>query len=422
VVVRVLHGRYVLGDLIGAGGAAKVFRATDQELCRQVAVKLLDDTVAKSADPAARDRFLHEARSAARFAHPHLVTVFDAGQDDGDLFLVMELVDGQTLAEVIAQRAPLPINEAVSIAAQLLEALATVHALGAIHRDIKPANVLIDDNGWIRLTDFGIAKQLDDIDAAVTTAGMLIGTPHYLAPEQATGRPLSPATDVYQVGLVLNEMLTGQRAGGSNPAAVADADHVDPRRVRGDVPANIAEVVERATRNDPTERFDSATAMLGALTGGSVPMAETLISPRDDGSPPLPIATLAMPASEVAGSAAWRSGSSTETVALPVEPTHASWRADRPAIARRRLWMWTIGVAAVLLVGALALTRPGEDAPAILVPASTTPTVPVSTSPPLITTPAAAPTTPLSPVDENGSNRTGRGNGKGSGKPNKGND
>ena len=139
-----LLDRFVLGDVIGAGGAAKVYRADDRALDRVVAVKLLDDSIARSADPGGRERFLHEAKSAARIQHPNLVTVFDAGEDAGELFLVMEYIDGLTLAEVIAARAPLAVDEAVSIATQILGGLAAVHQQGTIHRDIKPANVLVD--------------------------------------------------------------------------------------------------------------------------------------------------------------------------------------------------------------------------------------------------------------------------------------
>ncbi len=279
-MARVLIDRYELGDLIGAGGAASVHRATDRRLRRRVAVKLLDDSAARSADRGARPFFLHEARSAARIEHPHLVTIYDAGEDDGDLFLVMQYVDGPSLAEVITRDAPLPAERVVALAVQILEGLAAVHADGTIHRDIKPANVLLDRDGIARLTDFGIAKHLDDIEDSLTSAGMVVGTPNYLAPEQANGGVLTPATDIYLVGLLMYEMLTRRSAIG-RAASTVRSESFDPRTLRPDVPDDVAEAVARATAYDrrsvspvrPTccEHCDPATCVrqwsLSAPTG-----------------------------------------------------------------------------------------------------------------------------------------------------------
>src|SRR3954468_17916324 len=260
---RLLADRYELREVVGAGGVARVHRAVDHHLERDVAIKVLDDEQARSADPSGRDRFLREARSAARLHHPHLVTIYDAGEDAGELFLVMELVDGQSLAALIAQRAPLPIDEAVSIATQVLDGLSAVHADGVIHRDVKPANVLVDRNGNVRLTDFGIAKRLDEIEQSLTSSGMVVGTPTYLAPEQAVGGRLSMATDIYLVGVVLYEMLTGTRPTGPD---------VDPSRVRPDVPPHVAAAVVRATDVEPRRRFGSAEEMIAALRAKTPPV------------------------------------------------------------------------------------------------------------------------------------------------------
>ena len=195
--------------------------------------------------------------------------MYDAGEDAGELFLVMELVDGQSLAAIISQRAPLPVDEAVSIAVQILDGLSAVHADGVIHRDVKPANVLVNGTGRAMLTDFGIAKRLDDIEENLTSVGMVVGTPTYLAPEQATGARLGIATDVYLVGLVLDEMLTGQRPAGSA---------LDPRRARSDVPAAVADAVMRATDPDPRRRFASAQEMIAALREPA-PRVATMVIP-----------------------------------------------------------------------------------------------------------------------------------------------
>ncbi len=157
------------------------------------------------------------------------MTVFDAGEDDGDLFIVMELVDGPSLAHHLARTGPPPIDETVRLAVQVLSVLAAAHAAGIVHRDVKPANILIAADGETKLADFGIAKRFDDLDASVTSVGTVIGTPRYLAPEQALGLPVTPATDVYAMGIVLFEMLTGRLPfEADSPAAAALARQSRP--------------------------------------------------------------------------------------------------------------------------------------------------------------------------------------------------
>jgi serine/threonine-protein kinase len=273
-VSRVLSNRYSLGSLIGAGGSARVYEAHDQLLDRRVAVKVLDGAAAVSNDPAGRDRFLREAQSSARFSHQRVVAVYDAGEVDGDLFIVMELVEGTSLAELIATAAPLPESDVVRIGGQLLGALEAAHVAGIVHRDVKPANVLIDRSGDVKLADFGIAKRFDDMEAALTRVGTVVGTPQYLAPEQAAGRPATPATDVYATGVVLFEMLTGTRLGTRSTTAV---DPVDVRSVRPDVSPTVADAVERALAADPERRFSSAATMAAALRG-RLPPTELLLS------------------------------------------------------------------------------------------------------------------------------------------------
>ena len=267
---RVLADRYELGALIGAGGAARVYAATDRHLERTVAVKVLDDAAARSADPAARERFLLESRTAARFDHPNLVTVYDAGVDDGVLYLVMEHVAGATLAEHVATHGALAPGSAAAIAGQVAEGLAAAHECGVLHRDVKPANILVEPSGRALLADFGIAKRLDDIEDALTSDGTVIGTPAFLAPEQATAGTLTAATDVYALGMVLHEMLTGWRPRGSAAASAWRNAPFDPRTRRADVPDALAAIVLRATDPDPARRFASAADMAAALAAAAV--------------------------------------------------------------------------------------------------------------------------------------------------------
>ena len=272
---RRLADRYVLGDRLGVGGSSRVHVALDTRLGRKVAVKLLNADVVAAADPAGRERFLREGKTTAAFSHRHAVTVFDAGEDSGDLFIVMELVDGPSLAQRLAQSGPLSIGEAVRIASQVLSVLATAHAAGIVHRDVKPANILIGADGETKLADFGIAKRFDDLEGSVTSTGMVVGTPRYLAPEQAVGGAATPASDVYSVGVVLFEMLTGRlpfEAETTVAAALAQqaGPAPDVRTLRPEVPAGLATVVAQALATQPAERPASAAEMLTSLRAAEV--------------------------------------------------------------------------------------------------------------------------------------------------------
>ncbi len=212
----VISGRYRLDELVGRGGTAEVWRATDTQLERTVALKLVtgahDESAARAAD---------EAKTLARMSHPSLVQVYDAGTDNtGRPWVVMEFVDGKTLGQAMAT-APLPVERVAEIGARVAEGLDHVHSQAMVHRDVKPANVLLRRDGGVRLTDFGIARLVDA--AKVTSTGLMIGTASYLAPEQVTGEPVGPPADVYALGLVLLEALTGRReyAGPAVEAAMA---------------------------------------------------------------------------------------------------------------------------------------------------------------------------------------------------------
>jgi serine/threonine protein kinase len=268
---RLLAGRYVLERVLGRGGMAMVYAARDRRLDRQVAVKVVPVAVT---EPVGRARFVREARSAAGLSHPNAVAVFDAGEADGYLFIVMELVEGRSLANVLAEAEPLEPSRATAIAVSVLSALAQAHAAGIVHRDVKPSNIMVSYGGVVKLLDFGIARRLDDLAGEVTADGEIVGTPAYLAPEQIVGRPTSPATDVYAVGVVLFEMLAGVAPfNGDSPVATALAHATAPvpdvRSLRPDVPAWLAMAIGKAMAKVPADRFADAAGMYAALTNSA---------------------------------------------------------------------------------------------------------------------------------------------------------
>ncbi|MGW5477054.1 protein kinase domain-containing protein [Streptomyces sp. NPDC004008] len=202
-----IAGRYELNTTIGRGAMGEVWRAYDQMLGRPVAVKVL---LAQNSDPTADSRFRLEAQTAGRLHHPHVVGVLDFGEHDGRLFLVMEFVDGDSLSRVLADDGPLPAERVARIAAQAAAGLAVAHQQGIVHRDIKPGNLLLDADGSLKIGDFGIARFMDDPSAALTATGQIVGTSLYIAPERALGKPAGPPSDVYSLGCVLYQLLTGR--------------------------------------------------------------------------------------------------------------------------------------------------------------------------------------------------------------------
>jgi eukaryotic-like serine/threonine-protein kinase len=202
-----IAGRYRLETAIGRGAMGEVWRAYDEMLGRPVAVKLL---LAQNTDPTAAARFRLEAQTAGRLRHPHVVGVVDFGEQDGRLFLVMELVEGDSLQRVLAQTGSLPAEEVARIAAQAAAGLAVAHEQGIVHRDIKPGNLLLDAVGSVKIGDFGIARFMDDPAGGLTATGQIVGTSLYIAPERALGRPAGPPSDVYSLGCVLYQLLTGR--------------------------------------------------------------------------------------------------------------------------------------------------------------------------------------------------------------------
>jgi eukaryotic-like serine/threonine-protein kinase len=260
-------GRYVLGRQLGAGGMGIVRAAYDEVLHREVAVKLLADNLA--ADHEARERFLREARAAARIHDPHVVTVHDVGDEAGRPYLVMELVDGPSLADVLATRGTFDPHEVIEVAAQALAGIARAHDAGLLHRDVKPGNLLRHPDGTLKVTDFGVAEAADT--PGLTRTGFVIGTRSYLAPERRRGRPADARTDLYALGATLVELLTGQ------PPA-DDAGFVLP----DDTPHGLTRLVEQLLAEDPDERPISAEAALEALMGSGTTTAEEAAGAIDD--------------------------------------------------------------------------------------------------------------------------------------------
>ncbi|HEY2073322.1 MAG TPA: serine/threonine-protein kinase [Gaiellaceae bacterium] len=228
-------GRYEIERPLGHGAMAVVDLARDRELDRDVALKRLAENLARDED--LRARFVREGRLAARLSHPNIVSIFDVGEADGRPYIAMELVDGETLADLIA-RGPIPAGEAAELGAQAARALAAAHAAGLVHRDVKPHNLLLRRDGLLKLGDFGIAVGIEG--TRFTVAGTVLGTAAYLAPEQARGEQVTAAADVYALGLVLVELLTG---------------HPD-RSARIDGP--IGATIERCLARDPSRRPDAA--------------------------------------------------------------------------------------------------------------------------------------------------------------------
>lgn len=334
---QVVADRYELLELIGRGGSAEVWRAQDTSLDRCVALKLVtvphDESSARAGD---------EARTLAKLNHPGLVPVYDAGVDDeGRPWVVMELVEGETLADEL-KRGPVSSERTATIGRSVAEALGYVHEQGLLHRDVKPANVLVGRDGRSRLTDFGIARLVDS--ARVTSTGMMVGTASYLAPEQVAGEPVGPPADVYALGLVLLECLTGEREYAGATVEVALARLNRQPDVPDDLPDGWPGLLEAMTDREPARRPapEQAAEELAAIAGGG--SATTVL------------------AAAAPGTAVY-----SRTTAVPVTPPAppverveqrrpAAPRAAAPVPSSSSSWPWVLlllGIIAALIVGFL---------------------------------------------------------------------
>ncbi|MEE8456594.1 MAG: Stk1 family PASTA domain-containing Ser/Thr kinase [Acidimicrobiia bacterium] len=337
---RILSGRYRIVRHLARGGMADVFEAEDTLLNRPVAVKLLHANFAS--DHAFVARFRREAQAAANLSHPNIVAIYDWGQDEDTYFMVMELIRGRTLREIVKSEGPLLARRSAEIAAEAAAALSIAHQHGVFHRDIKPGNIMITEDGTVKVTDFGIARALDDSEE-LTRTGAVIGTATYFSPEQAQGLPADERSDVYSLGIVLYELLTGKPPfTGESPVAVA-YQHVSepapsPDSVNPDVPREIAAIAEHAIRKKPEDRYPTADEFRADLLrylGGSEPIAAAaflaaaptaMISPA---APPLPIA---------------RGPSSTATFDMPAEERSQAgyWAAVGALIVILLLGLWLL--------------------------------------------------------------------------------
>ncbi|MFJ9564717.1 serine/threonine-protein kinase [Streptomyces fuscichromogenes] len=273
-----IAGRYRLMTAIGRGAMGEVWRAYDEMLGRPVAVKLL---LAQNADPTAAARFRLEAQTAGRLRHPHVVGVVDFGEQEGRLFLVMELVEGDSLHRVLAQAGSLPAEEVARIAAQAAAGLADAHEQGIVHRDIKPGNLLLDAVGSVKIGDFGIARFMDDPGGALTATGQIVGTSLYIAPERALGKPAGPPSDVYSLGCVLYQLLTGRTPfNADSPIAVLhhhlDTPPVPPRQLGVALPPAFENyllgLLAKRPEDRPTARQAAEWFGAGAWRGRPEPL------------------------------------------------------------------------------------------------------------------------------------------------------
>src|SRR5262245_17192765 len=351
LIGTVFDGRYRIIRKLGAGGMADVYLAEDQELGRQVAIKILNDRHA--ADDSFIERFRREAKNAAGLSHPNIVSIYDRGEAEGTYYIAMEFLDGRSLKELIVGRGPAPIKTAIDYARQILAAVGFAHRHGIVHRDIKPHNVLVGSEGRLKVTDFGIARSGA---SQMTEVGSIIGTAQYLSPEQARGAPVDQTSDLYSVGVVLFEMLTGQVPfTGDTPLEIA-MKHLSevpkpPSELRPEVPHDLDSVVLRALAKDPSERYQEA----GEMDADLARVLEGLpVDPETETA-----ATAVLSGSGVLA-AAPTSVLTKPTVATPRTvppgdgPPAGYYGYEGPPRRRRPIWPWVLSILLLLAAGAAA--------------------------------------------------------------------
>ena len=339
LINTLFDGRYRIMRKLGTGGMANVYLAEDQELGRRVAIKILDDRHAN--DDQFVERFRREAKNAAGLSHPNIVSIYDRGEAEGTYYIAMEYLDGRSLKELIVSRGPAPIPIAIDYARQILAAVRFAHRHGIVHRDIKPHNVLVDAEGRLKVTDFGIARAGA---SQMTEAGSIIGTAQYLSPEQAKGAAVDQTSDLYSVGVVLYELLTGVVPfSGDTPVEIAmkhlSTLPVPPSEKRGEIPRDLDLIVLRALAKDPAERYQSAEEMdadlervlRGAAVSPATEEAATAIISRP---PPPPVAPTAITQARQP---------------VPFTPPAAYYDYDEPR--RRAFWPWLLALLFVAAAG-----------------------------------------------------------------------
>jgi serine/threonine-protein kinase len=353
-----VDGRYRLQRQIGAGATARVWLAFDTVLERRVAIKMLETPIGGDTDHI--ERFRREARAVARIQHPHIVGVLDTGEHEGVPYIVLEYVEGETLKERVRRLGRLPITEAVAYTIEVARALDAAHSRGIVHRDIKPQNILLDPENGAKVADFGIARS--GHEAALTVGGRVLGTTDYVSPEQALGQPVSGQSDLYSLGVVLFESLTGSVPfAAGNPITVASMhvryDIPDVQQLRPEVSAALAAVVERATAKSLARRYATAAEMIAALEDALA--IETARTGSADGEATVVLRTLPPSASErlpirvrhpavIAGAIALALAAIAAIVALGLTQTHGGTPppADVTAAPRERAVSLAQGAAA----------------------------------------------------------------------------
>jgi len=361
-------GKYDVEERVGEGAMGVVYRALDPVLKRRVAIKVMSDAFAQDDD--LRERFLREAQAAGSLQHPNVITIYDFGDVDGHPYIAMEFVEGQDVAELIAHQVPLTVVDKLDLAIGVLQGLAYAHKRGIVHRDVKPANIRVDDEGKARIMDFGVAHLAS---SNMTKSGVMLGTPSYMAPEQIVGGKVGPQTDVFSVGAVLYELLTGQRPfdGGTLQAVMYRVLSENPAPLSSVVPglpARLNEVVMRALAKDAENRYSSALDMANDLIAIRAAIDANAASPG----------TLSLRA----------------TIESAIE-VRKSREIQRSRNRRVVVSSGGVALAAVLVLAGWALARRGAGAASPSVPQSNAPSV---SAPAGGSSPAAVTTAPASPA------------------------
>src|SRR5213595_24254 len=319
---------------------ANVYLAEDQELGRGVAIKILNDRHAN--DEQFVERFRREAKNAAALSHPNVVSIYDRGDAEGTYYIAMVYIDGRSLKELIVSRGPAPVNVAIEYARQILQALRFAHRHGIVHRDIKPHNVLVDGDGRVKVTDFGIARAGT---SQMTEAGSIVGTAQYLSPEQAKGGDVDPRSDLYSLGVVLYELLTGKTPfEGETPVEIA-MKHLSnapkpPSKLRPDIPSELDMVVLRALAKSPDDRYQSADEMEADLE--RVARGARVSATTSDTATQVLRRPAAAAAAAASATAATMIAPPASTPAAAVPPTVIADEEEYEEGGERPLWPWLV--------------------------------------------------------------------------------
>ncbi|MHC0037213.1 Stk1 family PASTA domain-containing Ser/Thr kinase [Pseudoneobacillus sp. C159] len=346
-----ISGRYKIIDMIGGGGMANVYLVHDMILDRDAALKMLRMDFAN--DEEFIRRFHREAQSATSLAHPNIVNIYDVGEEDGLYYIVMEFVDGQTLKQYIQQNAPLRVDEALEIMKQLTSAISHAHQNHIVHRDIKPHNILVDKKGNVKITDFGIAMALSA--TSITQTNSVLGSVHYLSPEQARGGSANKKSDIYSLGIVLFELLTGRLPFSGESAVSIALKHLQsetpsPKRWNPTIPQSVENIVLKATAKDPFHRYNSVEEMEEDLFTALDP--ERMNEPKftipldDEATKAIPIITAERPFKNL-----------DETIVATKTPPVEKVVNSKPEKKKRKKWPFILGsVVLVILLGIFSLT------------------------------------------------------------------